>query len=49
MYACIENNLDMVKLLVKYGADVNVKTKYGTPLTSTEDEDIEQFLIDNGA
>ena len=49
MYACFENNLDMVKLLVKYGADVNVKTKYGTPLTSTEDEDIEQFLTDNGA
>ena len=49
MYACFENNLDMVKLLVKYGADVNIKTKYGTPLTSTEDEDIEQFLIDNGA
>lgn len=49
MYACFENNLGMVKLLVKYGADVNAKTKYGTPLTSTEDEDIEKFLIDSGA
>lgn len=49
MYACFENNLDMVKLLVKYGADVNAKTKYGTPLTSTDDEDIEEYLISKGA
>jgi len=49
MYACLENNFDIVKLLVKYGADVNVKTKYGTPLTSTEDEDIKEYLINKGA
>jgi hypothetical protein len=49
MYACFENNLNMVKLLVKYGADVNAKTKYGTPLTSTDDEDIEEYLISKGA
>ena len=39
----------MVKLLVKYGADVNVKTEYGTPLTSTDDEDIKEYLISKGA
>ena len=49
MYACFENNLDMVKLLVKYGADVNAKTKYGTPITSTDDKDIEEYLISKGA
>lgn len=49
MYACFENNLDMVKLLVKYGADVNVKTEHGTPLTSTDDEDIKEYLISKGA
>ena len=49
--ACESGNIKMVKLLVKYGADVNnPMTEYGSgPLLAADSDEIEKFLIDHGA
>ena len=44
-YACIDNNLDMVKCLVENGADINVKTNDGKlPSDLTDNEEILRLL-----
>jgi ankyrin repeat protein len=52
-YAIFNGNLDMIKLLMKHGADVNVIPYYGRPLLMyaflTNDIDIITYLINNGA
>ena len=49
--ACESGNINMVKLLVKYGADVNnPMTEYGSgPLLAADGKDIEEYLISKGA
>ena len=49
--ACESGNINMVKLLVKYGADVNnPMTEYGSgPLLAADSDEIEEFLIEHGA
>ncbi len=47
------NNLEIVKLLIRYGADVNAIDNYRIPIISravvSRDIDIIRFLLDNGA
>ena len=44
------NNIDIIKLLIDKGTDVNVKNKIGnTPLYYAKDLEIAKLLIDNGA
>lgn len=48
--ACIRNNVEGVKLLLKHGSDVNVKNQEGkTPLFLTSNEEILRLLLDAGA
>ena len=49
--ACESGNVKMVKLLVKYGADVNnPMTEYGSgPLLAADSYEIEEFLIEHVA
>lgn len=47
------NNLEIIKLLVRYGADINAIDNYGIPVISravlSRDINIIRFMIDNGA
>lgn len=48
--ACIWNNINGVKLLLKHGFDVNEKNRDGrTPLFLTSNEEILRLLLDAGA
>ena len=49
--ACESGNIKMVKLLVKYGTDVNnPMTEYGSgPLLAADSDEIKEFLIEHSA
>ena len=51
--ACLEGQLDIVKLMIRYGADVNASARnYDTPLhDASENEHVEvvEYLLANGA
>ncbi|MGX3011388.1 ankyrin repeat domain-containing protein [Helicobacter sp. 23-1044] len=50
MSASIEGHFEVVKFLVKNGANVNAKDMFSeTALSYTENSEIKQFLINNGA
>ena len=44
-----EINVDMVELLIEWGADVNLPCVYGVPLCYVRDEKMVRYLIDHGA
>ena len=49
-YACHKNNVEAVKVLLKHGANCNVRNKKGnTPLHYTNSLEIILLLLDNGA
>lgn len=44
-YAALTNNLGVIKLLIKYGANPNLENEIGhKPIMYTNDEEIKKFL-----
>lgn len=44
-YAALTNNLGIIKLLIKYGANPNLENEIGhKPIMYTNDEEIKKFL-----